>query len=464
MNNSSDLRIACVMVGLPARGKTYIAYKVSRYLTWLGIKTQIFSVGNYRRELVGLNLPHTFFDPHNTEGVKKRREAAACALDDMITWFEKDNGTVGIFDATNSSKKTRAWINETLTARNIQVLFIESVCDDDDVILCNIKDVKLSSPDYSERDPDEATEDFMKRIKHYEETYETVTEENLTYIKLVNVGSQYIINMIRGYLESRIVFYLMNLHTRPKRIWFSRHGESLFNLEDKIGGDAGLSPRGEQYALKLPELVRQNIGGRPLTVWTSSMTRTIQTARHLDFPKKQWKALDELDTGVCDGMTYDEIEAKYPDDFARRDEDKFNYRYRGGESYRDLVLRLEPVIMDLERHENILIISHQATIRCMYAYFMGLSHEQLPYARIPLHTIIELKPKAFSCEEKLYHVDVGSVDTYRPKGQTARKLKDDKFVSDIPVSSEGASGEIVDSNNAPILPIKPIGITRTNTR
>lgn len=81
----------------------------------------------------------------------------------------------------------------------------------------------------------------------------------------------------------------------------------MFNLEDKIGGDAGLSPRGEQYALKLPELVKQNIGDRPLTVWTSSMTRTIQTARHLPFPKKQWKALDELDTGVCDGMTYDEI-------------------------------------------------------------------------------------------------------------------------------------------------------------
>jgi 6-phosphofructo-2-kinase/fructose-2,6-biphosphatase 2 len=53
--------------------------------------------------------------------------------------------------------------------------------------------------------------------------------------------------------------------------------------------------------------VKENIGDRPLTVWTSSMTRTIQTARHLDFPKKQWKALDELDTGVCDGMTYDEI-------------------------------------------------------------------------------------------------------------------------------------------------------------
>lgn len=60
-------------------------------------------------------------------------------------------------------------------------------------------------------------------------------------------------------------------------------------------------------------------------------------------------------------------------------------------------------------------------------------------------------------------VDVGSVDTYRPKGQTARKLKDDQFVSDIPGLSEGASGEIVDGK-APILPIKSIGVTRTHTR
>ncbi|OBZ87846.1 Fructose-2,6-bisphosphatase [Choanephora cucurbitarum] len=453
-----DLRIACVMVGLPARGKTYISCKVCRYLTWLGIKTQIFTVSNYRRKLAGLNMPHTFFDTHNTEAMKVRHQAASMALGDMIRWFEKENGTVGILDATNSTKQGRAWINQELTSRDIQVLFIESICDDENVIMSNIKDVKLSSPDYCNRDPEEATDDFMQRIRHYEAAYETVTEQELTYIKLINVGSQYIINMIRGYLESRIVYYLMNLHTRPKRIWFSRHGESMFNLEDRIGGDAGLSPRGEQYALKLPELVRENIGDRPLTVWTSSMTRTIQTARHLPFPKKQWKALDELDTGVCDGMTYDEIAAKYPDDFARRDEDKFNYRYRGGESYRDLVLRLEPVIMDLERHENILIISHQATIRCMYAYFMGLSHEELPYARIPLHTIIELKPKAFSCEEKLYKIDVGAVDTFRPKGQLGRRLTNDKFVSTVPALAEGASGEIADSNK-PILPIAPISVT-----
>lgn len=50
---------------------------------------------------------------------------------------------------------------------------------------------------------------------------------------------------------------------------------------------------------------------------------------------------------------------RYPEDYESRDEDKFNYRYRGGESYRDVVVRLEPVIMELERQENILIIGHQ---------------------------------------------------------------------------------------------------------
>lgn len=66
------------------------------------------------------------------------------------------------------------------------------------------------------------------------------------------------------------------------------------------------------------------------------------------------------------------------------------------------MLRLEPVIMELERHENILIIGHQAILRCIYAYFMNYSHEDLPYIKIPLHTVIELTPKAYGCEEKRF--------------------------------------------------------------
>lgn len=140
----------------------------------------------------------------------------------------------------------------------------------------------------------------------------------------------------------------------------------MFNVAGKIGGDADLSPRGQQFAKALPNIIRANIPeDQQLTVWTSTLKRTIQTSQHLPYPKLNWKALDEIDAGVCDGMTYEEIEDKFPEDFAERDKDKYNYRYRGGESYKDLVLRLEPIIMELERQQNILIVAHQAVLRAI---------------------------------------------------------------------------------------------------
>ncbi|KAG0360095.1 Fructose-2,6-bisphosphatase [Podila minutissima] len=431
------------MVGLPARGKTLISQKVCRYLQWLGITTKVFNVGNYRRKLHGAHQLHNFFDPHNPEGERSRREAATEALNDMIYWFKKEQGVVAFYDATNSTRSRREMLLAACTKHNIQVMFIESICQDEALVLHNIMDVKLSSPDYKDMDPEQAAADFKARIVHYEEAYETITEDNLTYIKLINVGSQVIINHIQGYLQSRIVYYLMNLHIAPRSIFFSRHGESLYNVMGKLGGDSDLSARGKQYAKSLPLLITTHLGNsEQLTVWTSTLRRTIQTAQHLTYPKLAWKALDELDAGVCDGMTYEEIEQQYPEDFANRDEDKFNYRYRGGESYRDVVVRLEPVIMDLERQRNILIIGHQAILRCIYAYFMNHSHEKLPYIKIPLHTLIQLTPKAYTCEEKRYKVDIEAVDTHRPKPRAgAPKTDAGQPMDHIPTEAEAKSGK-----------------------
>jgi len=71
--------------------------------------------------------------------------------------------------------------------------------------------------------------------------------------------------------------------------------------------------------------------------------------------------------------------------------------------------------MELERQDNILIISHQAVLRCLYAYFHNLSQEDLPYIKIPLHTLIKLTPKAYGCDEERYAVPIAAVDTHRPK-------------------------------------------------
>ena len=74
--------------------------------------------------------------------------------------------------------------------------------------------------------------------------------------------------------------------------------------------------------------------------------------------------------GICEEMTYEEIAVKFPEEFSARDQSKFSYRYPRGESYEDLVARLEPVIMELERQENVLVVGHQAVIRCLLAYFL----------------------------------------------------------------------------------------------
>lgn len=152
----------------------------------------------------------------------------------------------------------------------MQVLFIESICSDPQIVADNIRQVKLCSPDYAHTQPDEAVEDFTERIKHYEEAYEPLAgildessysyqkmvhfplyssstggvgaalnprvvdtppgspgawrreERQLSFVKMINVGTQVIINQIRGYLQSRIVYYLMNLHIHPRKILMCR--------------------------------------------------------------------------------------------------------------------------------------------------------------------------------------------------------------------------------------------------
>ena len=68
-----------------------------------------------------------------------------------------------------------------------------------------------------------------------------------------------------------------------------------------------------------------------LIVWTSQLKRTIQTAAKIDAPKEQWKALNEIDAGICEGLTYQEIAKQHPEEFALRDQNKYHYRYPNGE-------------------------------------------------------------------------------------------------------------------------------------
>jgi 6-phosphofructo-2-kinase / fructose-2,6-biphosphatase 2 len=190
----------------------------------LSINAQTFNVGNYRRN----DAPQPtadFFDTNNPEGERKRRAAAEAAVADMLAWF-RTGGTVAILDATNSTKERRKWVLDTCTREGIEVIFVESKCDDESVIMANIRDVKTTSPDYKGQDPEKAALDFRERIRNYEKIYTTLDrdgdENDYTFLKILDIGKQVIINRIQDYLQSRIVYYLMNLHIRPRSVWLSR--------------------------------------------------------------------------------------------------------------------------------------------------------------------------------------------------------------------------------------------------
>ncbi|KAI7740668.1 hypothetical protein M8C21_030104, partial [Ambrosia artemisiifolia] len=285
-----DMHLAIVLVGLPARGKTFTAAKLTRYLRWLGHDTKHFNVG----------------------------KVAALAMDDMTAWMQ-EGGQVGIFDATNSTSERRNMLIKMAEGK-CKIIFLETICNDRQIIERNIRLKIQQSPDYADEPDFEAGyQDFKRRLDNYEKIYEPVNEGS--YIKMIDMvsghGGQIQVNNISGYLPGRIVFFLVNTHLTPRPILLTRHGESRDNVRARIGGDTPLSGNGELYSKKLTNFVEKRLKNeRAASIWTSTLQRTILTANQIaGFPKIQWRALDEINAGVCDGMTYEEIKKNMPDEY-----------------------------------------------------------------------------------------------------------------------------------------------------
>ncbi|TPX33706.1 hypothetical protein SmJEL517_g03443 [Synchytrium microbalum] len=536
--NELGPKLIIFMVGLPARGKSYICKKLARYLTWCGFTARIFNVGNRRRVHAASNspeipaetlppprVPHfalsptdpaleypkpppsqtdptlkppplilkshishlqkgtshpgpaspvilpqqsgaggtqhdaTFFDPQNESARDLRDRLAMDTLEEVFIWLRNGQGRVAIHDATNSTvERRKSVLDRAAKEKHVHALFVESICDDAAVLEQNIQ-MKLRGPDYIHMPPDEAIRDFKARIKAYEGAYQTIGEEEekqgLSYIKIVNVGKKVIAHNIHGYLPSQCVFYLMQIHIKERTIYLTRHGQSVYNLYDRIGGDPPLTAAGDRYSLALTKFIEKlhplpkvedelernedgdlipieddvddgNFGTEAhhhsLSIWTSTLRRTIDTAAYFDdrYDIKNVKALNEIYSGLCENMTYDEIEKNYPGEASARKANKLMYRYPGpgGESYLDVIERLRSIIVELERMEtDVLIVSHNVVMRTILAYFWGVPLEEMPNLDVPLHTLYCLKPKPYGADLVKYQYDE-ETDEFRIAGTT----------------------------------------------
>ena len=145
------------------------------------------------------------------------------------------------------------------------------------------------------------------------------------------------------------------------------------------------------------------------------MTRTHQTAEHIDAPKLSFAAMNELDSGKFDDLTYEEFESRHPQEFRLREVNKLTYRYPNGESYVDLCHRLEAVLPEMDRENNLLVICHQAVIRCILAFFLKTAGDDLPYIKVPLHCILKVTFADGVNNIEYHHLPIEAVDTYRPR-------------------------------------------------
>lgn len=500
-------KLVIVMVGLPARGKSYITNKLTRYLNWLQHDCRVFNVGNTRRmdkeHMFGpatTPLPDTstplpsngrsplippasllleqrksnshcadFFNPSNKASNELREKWAMLTLDNLLSWVIDGPGSVGILDATNSTKKRRLKVLRKVQERSngeLKVLFLESICSDPAILNTNIH-LKLSGPDYKDMDPELALKDFVGRLKNYEKAYEAIDEseeriEGFQYVKMIDVGKKVVSFNIQGFLASQTVYFLLNFNLCERQIWLTRHGESVDNLSGRIGGDAELTKRGQHFAKTLSRFLNyqrkefrrkqlENFSNRlelrfnelaaskssersssdlspeddgpehtmvgqiptepSFCVWTSMLLRAVETGEYFNdqhYHVKAMRMLNELGGGKFDGMTYDEIQTKYPKEFDSRIKNKLTYRYPGvgGESYLDVLVRLRPVINEIERTtDHLLIVSHRVVLRVLLAYFLNLDKSTIVDLDVPLHTLYCLELKPYGTEYAMYEYD-----------------------------------------------------------
>lgn len=319
---------------------------------------------------------------------------------------------------------------ETFRTKGVHVIFLESLCDNDDIITANIRSVKLSSPDYAGWDADRAVADYWKRIRGQAGVYDTVTADEGPYIKVMNVGERIEINRIEGYLQTRCCFFLMNIHTRPRTIFFARVGSTMLSdlhksgqslIEHSFKADSDLSPAGWEYAERLKAAVtarrkalreeRRSRGEEtkenPLIVWTSTRRRAHHTAWpfvHAGYKVVQKQIMAEINPGVWDGLSAAEAQENYPDEWDRFLVDPYAHRAPRAESYHDLSVRLEPVIFELERcQDDLLIIGHASVIRCLLAYLVGLPPSEVPAIEIARGDLVEVTPASYGVVSRAFH-------------------------------------------------------------
>jgi broad specificity phosphatase PhoE len=163
-------------------------------------------------------------------------------------------------------------------------------------------------------------------------------------------------------------------------ILLARHGETDWNRDNRFQGhaDPPLNATGRAQAADLSAAL---VDVPLAAVYSSPLRRAFETAEIAAAPHGlsplPLDALREVDVGSWQGLTRSEIEARFPDQFARwRD---YGSGWEDGESYEEMGRRVIGALLELaatHEGERILVVSHGGPVRAAYAFAAGITHDE----------------------------------------------------------------------------------------
>jgi 6-phosphofructo-2-kinase len=219
---------------------------------------------------------------------------------------------------------------------------------------------------------------------------------------------------------------LYNFISTKRKIWET-------DQKQKALESTSLPPKAGDTTPPYPDLLG-DLEEKNFCVWTSMLKRSIETAHCFDddedYDVKNWDMLNELNAGIFEGKTYQEIAEQYPEEFAKRARDKLQYIYPGvgGEGYLQVISRLRDMVREIERiKDHVLIIGHRSVCRVLMAYFMDLTRDDIADLDVPLGMLYSIEPKPYGIDFHAYKYNEESygfdeLPGYKPQRETEKSI------------------------------------------
>ncbi len=162
---------------------------------------------------------------------------------------------------------------------------------------------------------------------------------------------------------------------RMKKIYFTRHGQTIWNVENKICGatDIALTELGHEQAMELGRKIREQ-GLKIDEIRYSPLMRAADTAHHIaeatGIPCVEEPRLKEQNFGKYESTARNGAEFKV----AKRE---FINHYEGGESMLQLAQRVYNLLDELSKDDKTyLLVAHNGIARVVQSYFVDMTNDE----------------------------------------------------------------------------------------